>query len=88
MQSVVALGTFESEARRLLRDKGFDELLELLARRPKVGLIIIETGGLRKVRFARRGGGESGGARVIYYYHDEHKPILLFLDIIFLSKNN
>ena len=33
------------------------------------------TGGVRKVRWARRGGGKSGGFRVIYYYYSEVIPL-------------
>ena len=79
MQTLVPIGTFEEKARKLLGKAGFDDLLELLARRPKAGRIIEGTGGLRKVRFARPGKGKSGGARVIYYYHNDTKPILLLL---------
>ena len=79
MQTIVPVGTFENKARGLLGDAGFEAMLELLARRPRVGRIIQSTSGLRKVRIARQGRGKSGGARVIYYYHDEHKPILLLL---------
>ena len=79
MQTLVPIGTFEAKARRLLGKSGFNELLELLAQRPKVGRIIQCAGGLRKVRVARSGKGKSGGARVIYYYHNDRKPILLLL---------
>lgn len=79
MQTLVPIGTFEEKARKLLGKVGFDDLLEFLARRPKIGRIIQGTGGLRKVRFARPGKGKSGGTRVIYYYHDDSKPILLLL---------
>ena len=79
MQTLVPIGTFEVKARKLLGDARFEDMLEVLARRPKIGRIIEGTGGLRKVRFARPGRGKSSGARVIYYYHNEHKPILLLL---------
>ena len=79
MQTLVPIGSFEDKARKLLGAIGFDELLELLARRPKAGRIITGTGGLRKVRIARPGTGKSGGARVIYYYHSDEKPLLLLL---------
>lgn len=79
MQTLVPIGTFEDKARKLLGKADFNDLLELLARRPKGGRIIQGTGGLRKVRFARPGKGKSGGTRVIYYYHDDSKPILLLL---------
>ncbi len=79
MQTLVPIGTFEGKARRLLGNVGFDDMLEFLARRPKVGRVITATGGLRKVRVARPGRGKSAGTRVIYYYHNEDKPILLLL---------
>ena len=79
MQTLVPVGTFEKKARSLLGETGFDELLEFLARQPTAGRLIQGSGGLRKLRHARRGGGKSGGARVIYYYHSESKPILLLL---------
>ena len=74
---LVPIGTFENKARNLLGDGEFEGMLELLAKKPKSGGIIKGTGGLRKVRIARKGGGKSGGTRVIYYYHNENKPILL-----------
>lgn len=79
MQTLVPIGTFETKARQLLGNAGFDEMLEFLARQPKAGRIIQGTGGLRKVRIARPGTGKSGGARIIYYYHNERKPVLLLL---------
>ena len=36
--------------------------------RPEQGAIIPGSGGLRKVRWARRGGGKRGGLRVIYFW--------------------
>ena len=79
MHTLGPIGTFEDKARRLLGATGFDEMLEHLAKTPKVGRIIQGTGGLRKTRIARPGTGKSGGTRVIYYYFGEGKPILLLL---------
>jgi hypothetical protein len=52
-------------------------LIDYLARHPKAGCLIPETGGIRKLRWARPGMGKSGGARVIYYYHNENMPLYL-----------
>ena len=41
--------------------------------------MIPETGGVRKVRWARAGGGKRGGARVIYFYHDARRPLYLLM---------
>ena len=79
MQTLVLVGSVEEKARALLTETEFDQLIELLARRPKAGLVIQGTGGLRKLRVRRAGSGKRGGARVIYYYHNERTPIMVLL---------
>jgi hypothetical protein len=79
VQTLVPVGNFEEKARELLGDAAFEVMLEDLARYPKGGDLIKGTGGLRKVRLARRGGGKRSGARVIYYYHNEKLPLLLLM---------
>jgi len=88
MQTLVPIGSFETKARELLGDSGFEEMLEFLGRRPRAGVVIQGTGGLRKVRVARPGRGKSGGARVIYYYHAPDKPLLLLLIYAKASQEN
>lgn len=47
-----------------------DERLEFaayLAQTPLAGDVIKASGGVRKIRWKRKGGGKSGGVRVIYY---------------------
>ena len=51
------------------------DLIAYLAENPTAGDIMEGTGGVRKVRWARRGGGKSGGFRVIYYYYSEAIPL-------------
>lgn len=53
------------------------ELVNLLAENPAMGDLIKGTGGVRKVRFARKGAGKSGGYRVITFYHSETLPVFL-----------
>jgi hypothetical protein len=79
MQTLVPIGEFEAKAIRLLGSAGFEDLLELLARRPRLGRLVEGTGGLRKLRVSRPGTGKSGGTRVIYYFHNKERPILLLL---------
>jgi len=52
-------------------------LIAYLAEHPSAGVLIQGTGGIRKLRWARRGGGKSGGIRVIYYFHSEMMPLYL-----------
>ena len=61
---------------------GFSEedLLELqlvLLDNPKIGPVMQETGGLRKVRYAFEGRGKSGSVRVLYVDFEKHERILL-----------
>ena len=60
-------------ARNVFREPDDDHL----AARPKAGVLIEGTGGVRKLRWARDGRGKSGGVRVIYYFHSEAMPLYL-----------
>lgn len=71
---------FFAKASKLLTAEEYEDLIVLLATDPQAGDIIQGTGGIRKVRLARRGGGKRGGYRVIYFYYDANHPILL-LDV-------
>lgn len=53
------------------------ELIDAIAAAPESGVLIAQTGGVRKIRIAREGQGKSGSFRVIYYY-TKNNPILLF----------
>jgi len=46
---------------------------------PKGPVVIKGTGGLRKVRFARKDAGKSGGVRVCYVYFEDHWTVLLVI---------
>lgn len=57
-----------------------DDLLELqlvLLDNPKIGPVMQETGGLRKMRYAFDGRGKSGSVRILYVDFEEHERILL-----------
>jgi hypothetical protein len=44
---------------------------------PELGVVVKESGGIRKVRWKRQGTGKSGGVRVIYYVKNEAEEIVL-----------
>jgi hypothetical protein len=56
-----------------------EEVVNWLAANPDSGKVIEETGGIRKVRFARQGMGKQGGARVIYYLRARQGEVVLLL---------
>jgi hypothetical protein len=56
------------------------EFAAYLAHSPEVGDVVKSSGGVRKVRWSRKGGGKSGGVRVIYYNRlASGEIVLLFL---------
>ena len=53
------------------------EFATYIAPQPSAGSVIRESGGLRKVRWARSGSGKSGGVRIIYFVRLEEGEVML-----------
>jgi hypothetical protein len=53
------------------------EFAAYIAAKPEVGDLIVGSGGLRKVRWARQGTGKSGGVRIIYLVRTELGEVYL-----------
>lgn len=77
--TVVETHSFLRRAKGLLSDEERAELVAYLAENPEAGSIMVGTGGLRKVRWAREGEGKSGGYRVIHYFHSKNIPLFILL---------
>jgi len=75
--TLVELPEYIRDADRLLDDESKEDLKDFLTRNPTAGVIMPGTGGVRKLRWARRGSGKSGGVRVIYYFYNETIPLFL-----------
>jgi hypothetical protein len=60
---------FSRQALDVWSDAEREAFIDFIARNPEEGDLIPETGGVRKIRWARPGSGKRGGARVIYFYH-------------------
>jgi hypothetical protein len=79
--AVIETESFLASAARLgISETERTALIIYLAVNPEVGMVVPETGGVRKLRWALPGRDKSGGARVIYYYHNLSIP-LYALDI-------
>jgi hypothetical protein len=74
---VVETPTFVSATKSLLGEEERWALIDDLARKPQDGDLIVDTGGVRKLRRALDGRGKRGGARVIYFYHSRNMPLFL-----------
>jgi len=70
---------FARQAADVWSDAEREEFVNFIARYPEAGDVIPDTGGVRKVRWARSGSGKRGGARVIYFYHDAGRPLYLLM---------
>ena len=70
---------FVRQAEVVWDDAEREAFVNFIARNPTAGAVIPETGGVRKIRWARAGAGKRGGARVIYFYHDAGRPLYLLM---------
>lgn len=77
MLTIAETSTFQRKIARLLSDQEREDLVSYLSEHPAAGVVMEETGGIRKLRWARTGSGKRGGLRVIYFYYDESMPLYL-----------
>jgi len=72
---------FTDQVTAHLTDEQYSELQAFLAENPEAGVVIRQTGGLRKLRWAdpASGRGKRGGNRVIYYYRSSHEQIFMLM---------
>lgn len=75
--TVIEMPEFRRQATALLSDEEALELVTLIAKQPKAGEVVKNTGGVRKLRFAIGARGKRGGGRVIYVYYHEQMPVFL-----------
>lgn len=75
--TIVELPEYRKQAERIFSEEERADLLAHLAEHPKAGDLILGTGGIRKLRWARSGMGKSGGGRAIYYYHSDTIPLFM-----------
>jgi hypothetical protein len=58
---------FERRRALYLDDDDYAELQQFMMRNPEAGDVVRGSGGVRKLRWRRKGGGKRGGLRVIYF---------------------
>lgn len=75
--TVVETAPFLRDAKGLLTDDERAKLVLFLGTNPEAGNLIEDTGGVRKLRWSRKGGGKSGGYRILYYYYSERIPLFM-----------
>lgn len=75
--TVVETAQFIRDATSRMTGSERSDLVFYLAANPEAGVLITDTGGVRKLRWAVGGRGKSGGVRVIYYYHSPGLPLFV-----------
>ncbi|MFQ5548911.1 MAG: type II toxin-antitoxin system RelE/ParE family toxin [Woeseia sp.] len=67
MYTVVETPVYTAKVEKILTDDEREAFAAFIARNPQAGSVVRGSGGIRKVRWARKGQGKRGGTRVIYY---------------------
>lgn len=75
----VYLPLFERTRAGVLDDAEVKALEDELLANPRAGQVMVNTGGVRKVRAAQQGRGKSGSARVAYLYVPEQATVYFIL---------
>ena len=77
MFTVVETSLFQKQWPMYWTEDERGEFAAQLAESPEAGVVVKDSGGIRKVRWKRRGTGKSGGVRVIYFIRSEAEEVVL-----------
>lgn len=88
MLTVAELEAYIDEVEAIFSEGERSEIVSYLSERPKAGVLITGTGGVRKLRWGRGSKGKSGGVRVIYYFYNELMPLYLITVFAKSDKEN
>ena len=69
MFTFIESSAFERMRAIYLDDDEYAELQQFMMTDPEAGDLVRESGGVRKLRWKRKGMGKRGGLRVIYFVH-------------------
>lgn len=76
---IIETSVFTKQVDQILTEEEYQQLQIELINRPKSGVIIRGTGGLRKIRWSAKGKGKRGGSRIIYYWAVSEEQLLMLL---------
>ena len=75
--TVVETAAYLSKAKRIMSDVELSEVVDTLSLDPLGGVLVKNSGGLRKMRVGLEGRGKRGGGRVMYWFHSREYPVVL-----------
>ena len=76
---IIETSIFTRKIKELISDEEYGELQFALIQRPDIGVVIPQSGGIRKIRWSGSGRGKRGGIRVIYYWYVNEQQIYMLL---------
>ena len=76
---IIETSIFTRKIRELISDEEYGELQFTLVQKPDTGVVIPQSGGIRKIRWSGSGRGKRGGIRVIYYWYVNEQQIYMLL---------
>lgn len=76
---IIETSIFTRQVQEILSEPEYRDLQIALVKRPDAGVVIVGSGGLRKLRWTIRGKGKRGGSRVIYYWAVSADQLLMLL---------
>ena len=79
MFTVVETPLFEKQWPLYWREEERGEFAAYIAEFPSAGVVVPQSGGIRKIRWRRAGTGKSGGVRVIYFTRTSEEEVVLLL---------
>ena len=79
MRTVAETEIFQRYAAEVRKEAEREQFINWIAANPESGVVIVGSGGCRKVRWATTGRGKSGGARIIYFLHSDDTIWLLIV---------
>ena len=77
MFTVVETPLFQRQWPMYWSEEERGDFAAFLAANPEAGVVVPESGGIRKVRWRRQGVGKSGGVRVIYFTRTDAEELVL-----------
>lgn len=76
---IIETPVFTKLIKELMSDEDYRELQLTLVGRPDLGVLIRNSGGLRKLRWNLPGRGKSSGVRLIYYWMTADEQLYMLL---------
>jgi hypothetical protein len=77
MFTVVETSLFQKQWPVYWTEEERGEFAAYIAAEPEAGVVVKESGGIRKVRWKRQGTGKSSGVRVIFFARTEAEEVVL-----------